>query len=149
GQHRPTYESAIRFTQAIAEQYPALSQLGDQFLVAAGYKESIAEREHAPPPLAAPQAADTERALEELRKLAREQDKSIGDILVERGLATPDELTLSDQKRHDGYVQEILNSDLSEEAKDFALMQYAVRRRINFREAGVEEEKTERKPRGA
>ncbi|SEN90412.1 helix-turn-helix domain-containing protein, partial [Nonomuraea pusilla] len=31
GQHRPTYESAIRFTQAIAEQYPALSQLGDQF----------------------------------------------------------------------------------------------------------------------
>ncbi len=78
------------------------------------------------------------QALETLRRIAHDQDKTIGDILVERGLASPEELTLSDAKRHDPIVKEILESDLSEETKNSILMAYVEQRRGHFKQAGAE-----------
>jgi hypothetical protein len=85
-------------------------------------------------------AADpgTDRAIvEELRAQATSQDKTIGDILVERGLATPDELTLSDQKRRDEMVQDIVNSNLPDDTKNRILLDYVGRRRGAFRARNI------------
>lgn len=85
-------------------------------------------------------AADpgTDRAIvEELRAQATSQDKTIGDILVERGLATPDELTLSDQKRRDEMVQDIVNSNLPDDTKNRILLDYVERRRGSFRARNI------------
>lgn len=75
--------------------------------------------------------------VQDLRAQAEAADKTIGDVLVERGLATPDELTLSEQKQGDRYVKEILDSDLSQEAKNAILMDYVVSRRRAYRDQGL------------
>lgn len=78
-----------------------------------------------------------ERLLNQLRSVADREDKSIGDILVERGLATRDELMLSEEKRGDRYVKDILGSNLPEDTKNKILMDYVIDRRHSFRDAGL------------
>ncbi len=86
----------------------------------------------------APPASEIERrVLEELRTQAEASDKSIGDILVERGLASPDELMLSEEKRGDPLVKQILESNLPDETKNLLLMDYVGRRRHHFRKEGI------------
>jgi hypothetical protein len=85
-----------------------------------------------------PSTSDIERqVLDHLRAQAEAADKSIGDILVERGLASAEELTLSEEKRGDRLVKDILESDLPEESKNVLLMDYVGARRHHFREAGL------------
>jgi hypothetical protein len=87
-----------------------------------------------------PAALEIERkVLEDLRTQAEADDKTIGDVLVERGLATPDELTLSEAKQRDRLVKEILDSDLSEDTKNAILLDYVQRRRYHFQKAGLTE----------
>lgn len=138
GVHKPAYDAATRFASAIAHQYPELSGLAQKFLTSAGYSPASVADVQAPAATNDPRSGHKE-AVEELREIAREQDKTIGDLLVERGLATPDELTLSDAKVHDPIVEEILASDLSEETKNSILLDYAERRRYHFRKAGLTE----------
>ncbi|MEU8151690.1 hypothetical protein [Nonomuraea sp. NPDC048901] len=92
-----------------------------------------------------PSASETERrVLDVLRAQAEASDKSIGDILVERGLATRDELTLSEEKRGDRLVDDILQSNLPEETKDRILVDYVGRRRHHFRKEGLIEDPDEK-----
>lgn len=77
------------------------------------------------------------RVLEDLRAQAEASAKSIGDILVERGLASPDELMLSEEKRGDPLVGQILESNLPDDTKNILLMDYVGRRRHRFREQGL------------
>lgn len=135
GQSRPTYEAAVKFAAAVGQQHPALADLVDRFVRAAGYQ---------PPgtPEASPAEADdmhlvAARLLDQLRAVAGKEEKSIGDILVERGLATHDELMLSEDKRGDRYIKEILGSNLPEDIKNRALMDYVIDRRQSFRDAGL------------
>lgn len=140
GQHQPNYEAAARFAAAITEQRPDLSRLVQDFLTAAGYPPASG-REDGPAAGSAEdgRASSPEQFIAALREIARETDKSIGDVLVERGLATPDELTLSEQKRGDQLVKEILGSDLPEETKNILLMDYVGSRRHEFQRAGLAE----------
>jgi transcriptional regulator with XRE-family HTH domain len=138
GEHQPDYEAAASFATALAQQRPDLGELALQFLAAAGYASTAVSGEASPVEHAISVHNGAHRALEDLRQLAHEQDKTIGDILVERGLASPEELTLSDTKRHDPIVKEILESDLSEETKNSILMAYVEQRRGHFRQAGAE-----------
>lgn len=84
-----------------------------------------------------PASAVERQVLEELRAQAEATDRSIGDILVERGLASPEELTLSEEKRGDRYVKDILESNLPEDTKNRVLMDYVGRRRHHYRERGL------------
>lgn len=136
GQHQPTYEAAARFASAIAEQHPQLSDMAQRFLSAAGYPQA-SEPDPVTATASGGQPNSPEDALRELRKIARDEDKSIGDILVERGLATPDELTLSDEKRHDTIVRDILASDLPQKSKNAVLLDYVGRRRHHHDEPGI------------
>lgn len=138
GEHQPDYEAAASFATALAQQRPDLGELAQRFLAAAGYASTRASGEASPVEYAISAHNSAQRALEDLRQLAHEQDKTIGDILVERGLASPEELTLSDAKRHDPIVKEILESDLSEETKNSILMAYVEQRRGHFKQAGAE-----------
>jgi transcriptional regulator with XRE-family HTH domain len=132
GQSRPTYEAATAFATAIGETYPDLTHLADRFLRAAGYRTPS---EDGTPPEDVNLTA--KRLLTRLRELADKQDKSIGDILVERGLATRDELMLSEEKRGDRFVKDILSSNLPEDTKNKILMDYVIDRRHSFRDAGL------------
>lgn len=90
------------------------------------------------PPPHEPPAPDIERqVLDDLRTQAEAADKSIGDILVERGLASAEELTLSEQKRGDQLVKDILESDLPEETKNVLLMDYVGARRHHYRKRSL------------
>lgn len=142
GRSRPTFEAAAALAAAIRQEHP---DLADRLLEAAGYREPAHDRS---PPTVTPDPA--RQLVDNLREIARREAKTIGDVLVERGLATPEDLTLSDQKKDDPLVREILESDLSEETKNHLLMEYVERRRINFRQSGVREdsELTQEKPRG-
>jgi hypothetical protein len=104
---------------------------------------------NAPPP-EQPHSEIEGDLLAAIRSEAIAQDKTIGDVLVERGLATPDELTLSDQKRGDQFVAEILRSDLSDDMKNTILMDYVGHRRHSYKKVGVKEEpeRSKKKPRG-
>ncbi|MFI7644272.1 hypothetical protein [Nonomuraea sp. NPDC049400] len=136
GQHQPNYEAALNFARAIALKYPHLAPLSEEFLRAAGYlATSDVDGETSPPPAGDP--ADAVHALALLRKIAEQQEKTIGDILVERGLATPEELTLSEQKRGDRLIKDILESDLPDETKNILIMDYIATRRHHFREQGL------------
>lgn len=147
GRHQPNYEAAARFAAAISQQRPDLTGLVRQFLAAAGYPPAASDNE--PSDADSVRSAMAEDVLNQLRELARRQDKTIGDILVERGLATPADLTLSDEKRHDPIVRDILASDLPEETKNVLLLEYAGRRREEFKKAGAEKLKApQKKPRG-
>ncbi|MEO3856097.1 hypothetical protein [Acrocarpospora sp. B8E8] len=81
--------------------------------------------------------ADEEQVLAYLRNEARSKGKTLGEILLERDLATPEELTVSDQKRNDPVVREILESDLSDETKGRVIAAYASLRRDDFRDEGL------------
>lgn len=108
-------------------------------LVPAKQKVMVARSAGSAAAAQAPPPPEVERTvLDALRAEAEATAKSIGDILVERGLASPDELTLSDAKQHDPIVKEILESDLSEETKNSILMAYVEQRRGHFRRSGVE-----------
>lgn len=135
GQSRPTYEAAIKFATAVGQQHPALADLVDRFVRAAGYRPRGDEE------AGTAEAEDMNliaaRLLDQLRAVAEKEDKSIGDILVERGLATHGELMLSEEKRGDRYVKEILESNLPEDIKDRALLDYVIDRRRSFRDAGL------------
>lgn len=88
-----------------------------------------------------PPASELERqVLEDLRAHAEASDKSIGDILVERGLARPEELTLSEQKRGDRLLKHVIESDLPEETKNILIMDYVGTRRHHYREKGLIED---------
>lgn len=137
GQHQPNYDAAITFTQALTNEYPHLASLGERFLRAAGYRPATDLGDNPARTSQSELAIDPERTLMALRKIAEEQQKTIGDVLVERGLATRDELTLSEEKRGDRLVEEVLQSNLPEETKDRILMDYAERRRHHFREEGL------------
>ena len=85
-----------------------------------------------------PVASDVEhQVLEGLRAKAEANDKSIGDILVERGLASPEELMLSEEKRGDQLVKQILDSNLPDDTKNILLMDYVGNRRHHFRKQGL------------
>lgn len=135
GQSRPTYEAATTLAAAIGEHYPALTPLAERFVAAAGYRPAepqngvAAEVEH--------HHLAAEQIIREWREAALREDKSIGDILVERGLATRDELTLSEEKRGDLMVDDILRSNLPEATKDRILIDYVGRRRHHYREKGL------------
>jgi transcriptional regulator with XRE-family HTH domain len=133
GQSRPTYEAAAAFADAIAQRHPALTDLARRFLQAAGYRPD----DNSPGEQGEDVNVIAARLLDQLRQVAGREEKSIGDVLVERGLATRDELMLSEEKQGDRYVQEILASNLSEEMKNRALMQYVVDRRHSYRDAGL------------
>jgi transcriptional regulator with XRE-family HTH domain len=140
GQHRPAYASAISFANALAEQYPHLTSLSEQFLRAAGYQapesQHEATRSERRPP-------DPEQALRMLRGIAKEESKTIGDVLVERGLATPEELTLSEEKENDRLVSDILQSNLPDRTKDILLLDYVERRRRAYKAQGLTPQRDE------
>lgn len=133
GQHRPSHESAITFANSFAAQYPHLADLSEQFLQAAGYSSDASQKdgsaERRPP--------DPEQALKMLRGIAQEESKTIGDVLVERGLAAPDELTLSEAKENDRLVSDILQSNLPDRTKDILLLDYVERRRRAYEDKGL------------
>lgn len=98
-----------------------------------GALEPLAQEPQQPP--AGEAAAGAEHlVLAELRAHAEAQDKTIGDVLVERGLATPEELTVSDDKRFDRILRDVLSSDLPDETKNIILMDYVRERRLSYRE---------------
>jgi transcriptional regulator with XRE-family HTH domain len=140
GRSRPAYEAATALAAAINEQHP---DLAEQLLAAAGYRPSTTPEQ--------PLRSSAAQVVDDLRAVARRESKTIGDVLVERGLATPEDLTLSDRKKGDPIVQEILQSDLSEETKNILLLQYVGERRTAFQKLGVAEEPelAQKKPRGA
>lgn len=77
-------------------------------------------------------ARDERLVIESIRATAEAQAKTIGEVLVERGLATPAELTVSEHKRFDEIVDDILGSNLPDETKDIILMDYVKERRRTF-----------------
>lgn len=133
GHSRPTYEAATAFATAIVEHYPPLSPLTERFLRAAGYRR-LAEQDATealslsgaltPDTASERSAATVQEALEQVRAIATQENKSVGDVLVDRGLATRDELALSGDARGGRIVREILESSLSEETKNVLLMNY-------------------------
>lgn len=134
GQHRPSHESAITFANSFAAQYPHLADLSEQFLQAAGYQAAEASGKDGPAERRPP---DPEQALKMLRGIAQEESKTIGDVLVERGLATADELTLSEAKENDRLVSDILQSNLPDRTKDILLLDYVERRRRAYESKGL------------
>ncbi|MEV4178783.1 hypothetical protein, partial [Nonomuraea sp. NPDC049709] len=92
---------------------------------------------HTPEP---PASVIERQVLEDLRAAAQGRGRSIGDILVERGLARPEELTLSEEKKGDRLVEDILASDLPEDTKNLLLKDYADRRRHHYIERGLIED---------
>lgn len=146
--NQPNYEAIKRLTDSLKRDYPRLGNLPDRLMVAAGYGAPSAS----PPPPSPPDGDAAEDVFDALRAEAQTSEKkTLGDILVERGLATPEELTLSDQKRRDPIVKEILESDLSEDTKNFLLQDYAEMRRDAFRKAEAEKKDLaeQKKPRGS
>lgn len=85
--------------------------------------------ESAEPDTAETAVRDERLVIENIRATAQAQAKTIGEVLVERGLATPAELTVSEDKRFDEIVNDILGSNLPDETKDIILMDYVKERR--------------------
>lgn len=140
GRSRPTFEAASALAASLSAQHPDLAK---RLLDAAGYRAPDHDRSP-PQPTSQPTAVLAERVVKELREVARKEEKSIGDILVERGLATAEELTLSEEKRGDRLVNDILASDLPEETKNVLLQDYVNRRRHHFRKEGLIEQPEEK-----
>lgn len=71
--------------------------------------------------------------------------KSLAEVLTERGIRSPEELTRSDQTRHDPIVSEILDDpEIPEDAKDRMLAAYSDMRREIFEAV----KNSKKKPRG-
>lgn len=59
--------------------------------------------------------------------------RSLGDVLVQRGIRAPEELTRSDQTRHDPIVSEIIDDpEIPDDAKDRMLAAYSDMRKQIF-----------------
>ncbi|GIH25999.1 hypothetical protein Aph01nite_43090 [Acrocarpospora phusangensis] len=69
--------------------------------------------------------------------------RTLGDLLIERGLARPEDLNLSDEIVNDPVAREILELDTSEETRNRLLVIYANMRRNVF-ETVLEEKRRKR-----
>ncbi|GAA0970089.1 hypothetical protein GCM10009555_018380 [Acrocarpospora macrocephala] len=138
GKNQPNVDAATRFARAIVVRHPELADLVSRFLAAAGYPEGNPPPERAS---ALMTEGDAEReAIERLRVSATAGGKSLGEILVERGLAEPKELKISDQVRGDSVVRKIEQSpNIPDDEKNDILKDLAELRRQTFREYGIDD----------
>lgn len=131
---QPTVQAVSKFALAVRLGYPQLGDLAEELTAAAGYgaiaginvkvaAEHIEERERS--------------ALASLRERAAATGKTLGDILLERGLATPQELTVSDERLDDPIVRDIEKLDIPDETKNALIETYASERRKMFRDEGL------------
>lgn len=66
----------------------------------------------------------------------RDADKTLGELLLERGLARPEDLDIGDEVRNDPVAWEIIGLvEISEDARNQMLQAYANMRRVTFRAA--------------
>lgn len=84
-----------------------------------------------PSPVAAPAAAP-----------GRDPHKTLGEMLIERGLARPEDLDVSDNVANDPVAWEIIELvEISSEARDEMLRAYANMRRVTFRAARAQKKR--------
>ncbi|MBG0828491.1 helix-turn-helix transcriptional regulator [Planomonospora sp. ID67723] len=132
-ENQPAYEALAQLATNLAARFPHLADLTRRLVSAAGYDPMPFIDATDATPVDRPGGAGSE-TIDDLWAAAREGGKSLGEILVERGLARPEDLTLSDQKRNDPIVTQIYALDLPEQEKDEMLKAYALMRRSTFKE---------------
>ena len=139
GLHQPNFEAASRFTAAVRARRPDLGDLVDTFMRAAGYG--------GPPSTATPATSASGPAhetLEALRERAQKLNQSLGELLVDEGLADPYELHIPDALPPDEMIEEIDALDIPEEVKAKLIRLHLENRARRFEEERIKKKRPDR-----